>query len=72
MAHYALKIYQRRRPNETVGSLVESIEFDAPDNQAATHEAYAKLDGLNWTARFAALWSDDNQFLAIWAAPPHA
>jgi hypothetical protein len=72
MPHYAIKIYQRRRQGETRGTLHETIEFDAPNVEAAEQVAYAKIDGIDWERRFAALWSDDEHFLVFWGAAPHA
>ena len=72
MAHYVIKIYQRNRKGETRGLLCDKIEFDAPNNEAAEREAYAKIDDIDWERRFAGLWSDEENFLVIWGAAPHA
>jgi hypothetical protein len=67
MNHYVLKLYNRRRAGETVGWLKDRIvEFDAPDNDAARHEAYGNLDNVNWDTQFAALESDDGKFVSFW------
>lgn len=69
MKHYILGIYRRRRAGETVGLLAEKIEFDAPDDETAWNEAFAKLGDVDWNAHFAALSdAEKSGFLCFWTS----
>lgn len=72
MAHYAVKIVRRRKPGETRGLVVETIEFDAYGDEAAQHHALTLVEGLDWAANFAALEGAPGDIRAFWMNKPHA
>ena len=72
MAHYAVKIIRRIRPGETWGWVVETIEFDAPDDTAAQQQALGLIEGIDWEQDFAALEGHPGDFRTFWGRNPHA
>lgn len=71
MPSYTLRIYQRRRPHETVGTITQTIDLAAQDNDTALTEAEQHLGGVNFDSHFAALMSDaEVKFLTFWHYKP--
>lgn len=67
MAGFTVRIYRRRRPNETAGELTEVVSLEARNSDAAEREALLYLERINWETHFAGLLDDDKAFVRIWA-----
>jgi hypothetical protein len=68
MTDYTLRIYRRRKPNETSGELLEIIDLEAANPDEAEREALKWVVKINWRTQFAGIMGADGKFLRLWTS----